>query len=152
MTINSVAIFAALESHALASGLFERVNGHEAVSAPGNGLSLAFWFSGLDPVPGGSGLAATTGRITFTARVYSPASQEPQDGIDPGILGAADAMLAAYSGDFTLGGLIRDVDLLGESGLSLSARPGWLDMGEAKYRTVDITIPMILSDIWTQAE
>jgi len=60
--------------------------------------------------------------------------------------------MGAYSGDFTLGGLVRDVDLLGHSGQQLSALPGWLDMGEAKYRTVDITIPMVISDAWAQAE
>ena len=152
MTINSAAIFAALGSHAQSTGLFDRVNGHEPRNPPGNGLTVAFWFAGLVPVPLASGLAATSARLTFTARVYAPALMEPQDAIDPTVLAAADALMIAYSGDFTLGALIRDVDLLGHSGLQLSAQPGWLDMGEAKFRTVDITIPMVISDAWTQAE
>lgn len=152
MTINSAAIFAALESHAQASGLFDRVNGHEPRNAPGNGLTCAFWFAGLVPIPAASGLAATSARLTFTARIYLPALAEPQDAIDPAILSAADTLMIAYSGDFTLGTAIRDVDLLGHSGLQLSAQPGWLDMAEAKFRTVDITIPMVINDAWAQAE
>lgn len=152
MTINSAAIFAAVEGHAMASGLFERVNGHEPRNAPGSGLSAAVWFAGLQPVAAASGLAATSARLLFTVRIYANALQEPQDGIDPSVLGAADTLMAAYSGDFTLGALIRDVDLLGAHGVALSAQPGWLDMGEAKYRTVDITLPMIINDAWPQAE
>lgn len=152
MTINSVAIFAAAESHALATGLFERVNGHEPRSSPGSGLSAAVWFAGLDPVAAVSGLAVTSARLLFTVRIYANALVEPQDGLDPSVIAATDALMIAYSGDFTLGGLIKDVDLLGAHGFALSARPGWLDMGEAKYRTVDITLPMILNDVFPQAE
>jgi hypothetical protein len=150
MTINSVAIFDALESHAQASGLFDRVGGHEPRNGPGNGLTVAFWFAGLAPVQT-SGLASTSVRLIFTARIYLPALMEPQDAIDPTVIAATDALMAAYSGDFTLGGLIREVDLLGQHGQQLSALPGWLP-GESPFRTVDITIPMVINDLFTQAE
>ena len=151
MSINSEGLFNALTSHALTLGRFDRVNGHESKNAPGNGLTCDIWFARLDPVPPASGLASTSTRVVFTARVYSNMLQEPQDGIDPAILSATDALMAAYSGDFELGGQVRDVDLLGETGIALSAQAGYLKVDTTTYRTVDITIPLVVSDLWTQA-
>ncbi|MFD6619983.1 hypothetical protein ACFWFB_32600, partial [Streptomyces albidoflavus] len=52
-----------VESHAAASGWFERVNGHEPKSAPTTGgLTAAVWIDSIAPVLS-SGLASTTGRL-----------------------------------------------------------------------------------------
>lgn len=151
MSLNSAGLFAALSSHAQKLGVFDRVNEHESMNAPGSGLTCAFWFVRVGPFPPGSGLAATTGLVVFTARIYSPNTQ-PQDSADPAVMHAADLLLAAYSGDFDLGGLVRDVDLLGASGTPLSAQAGWLQIdASTTYRTVDITIPLIINDLWSQA-
>lgn len=144
-------IFAALISMAKATGKFGNVQGAEMKNAPGQGVTGAFWFTGLDPLPGESGLAATSMRFVLTMRIYTPAVAEPSDGIDPQVIDAADAMFTAINGAFTLGGLVRNVDLLGEFGEPLKALPGWLPFNDTKYRTVDITIPMILDNVYTQA-
>jgi hypothetical protein len=47
-------------------------------------------------------------------RIYSNMLQEPQDAIDPQVCDAADDFMGRVSGGFTLNGLVRDVDLLGE--------------------------------------
>jgi hypothetical protein len=87
----------ALVSHALASGLFETVNGHEPVNAPpGTGLTAGVWASRIDPIRT-SGLQATSLRVTFSVRVYSSADTEPLDAIDPNVLAAVCALMAAYS-------------------------------------------------------
>lgn len=144
-------IFAALISKAEASGKFEVVQGSEPKNAPGKGVTGAFWFTSLDPVPAASGLSSTTIRLVVTMRIYAPAASEPSDGIDPQVIAAAGAMFTALSGDFDLGGLIRNVDLLGGWGEPLAGRPGWLPHGDVTFRTIDITIPMIVNDEYTQA-
>ncbi len=44
-------------------------------------------------------------------RLYTPMVQEPEDAIDPNLMTALDALMAAYSADFTLGEIVREVDL-----------------------------------------
>jgi hypothetical protein len=145
------AIFAALISKAQASGKFEVVQGSEPKNAPGAGVTGAFWFTALDPVPAASGLSSTTIRFVVTMRIYVPSVSEPADAIDPQVISAAAVMFTTLSGAFTLGGLVREIDLLGEFGTPLSARPGWLPFDNTKFRTIDITIPMIIDNEYTQA-
>jgi hypothetical protein len=145
------AILNAAQSHALASGLFEAVNGHEPKSAPQNGLTAALWADAIGPDPTASGLAATSGLVVLKVRLYTSMLSEPQDAIDPAMLGAVDVLMTAYSGDFELGGLVRNVDLLGATGTSLSARAGYLNQDGKLFRVMDITLPLIVNDLWGQA-
>lgn len=144
------ALFAQLESHAQTLGLFQKVNGHEPKNAPGNGMSCAIWISDIEPLAAASGLAATSGRVGFTARVYLGADQEPLSGVDPEVTGAACQLMAAYSGDFDLGGLVRDVDLLGQHGAALSARAAYLEQDGRFFRVMEVTLPLIINDLWPQ--
>jgi hypothetical protein len=151
MSLDVRGITNALVSHAMASGLFEVVNGHEPKSAPGNGLTAAVWVQDIGPQEGGSGLQSTTGRLAFTVRIYNGMLSEPRDDIDPNVLSAVDTLIAAYSGDFELGGLVRNVDLLGMSGTPLSARAGYLNQNNTLYRVMDINVPVIINDLWSQS-
>lgn len=145
-------ILSALESHAVASGHVERANQHEVISSPGSGISAAIWPQALAPAAGKSGLASTTIRIEFMVRLMTPAIAQPADSIDPAMIDAAAALFTAYSGDFTLGGLVREVDLLGGSGTPLSWRAGWLPMKDGgTSRVIDITVPLIVNDQFDQA-
>lgn len=141
-----------LISHAAALGFFDRVNMHEPKNAPGNGVTYAIWCQGLTPLPLASGLASTTVRVEFNGRVYTSMLTQPQDIIDINVIKATDALMASYSGDFTLGGQVRDIDLLGEQGAPLSAAAGYLNVDSKMYRVMTLTIPMIVNDLWTQAE
>jgi hypothetical protein len=151
VTVALAPIVDAAASHALATGRYERVNRHEPKSDPGSGLSAAIWVQRVTPVPTASGLVATTARVELTVRSYANMLTEPQDEIDPTIYAAVDDLMAAYSGDFTLGGLVRDVDLLGQAGEPLGARAGYLSIQGAMKRVMDIALPLIVSDVWTQA-
>jgi hypothetical protein len=148
------AITDAVVSHAMASGYFETVNSHEPKNSPGNGLTCAAWAQSVVPIPQASGLNTTTGRILFNVRLYSPMLHEPQDGIDPELIKAVDALMTAYSGDFTLDGLIRNVDLLGTYGIALFAQAGYQSIGGADgqimYRIMTISVPLIVNDLWGQ--
>lgn len=150
MALNVSALFAAMQDHALESGLFETVNGHEPKRAPGTGLTAAVWSQSIAPSPESSGLRATTGVLVFNLRIYQNMLMNPQDAIDPAVLGAVDYLMGAYSGDFSLGGLIKNVDLLGYSGTALSAMAGYLSQDSKLYRVMTLNVPLIINDIWDQ--
>lgn len=151
MTLDLTTISAAVQSHALASGWFDTVNGHEPKNAPGNGLSASVWVESCGPVARRSGLAASAARVELNIRVMTSMLAEPQDDIDPALLGAADALFAAYSGDFTLGGSVAEIDLLGQYGTPLSGRAGYLNQDGKLFRAFVITLPFVLNDLWTQS-
>jgi hypothetical protein len=151
MPLDVIALFTAMQDHALQSGMFEKVNGHEPKRAPGNGLTAAVWSQTIGPLPRGSGLAQTTGLLTFYLRIFQNMLREPQDSIDPAVLGAVDYMMAAYSADFTLGGLVKSVDLVGHSGTVLSAQAGYVNQDNKLFRVMTITVPLVINDIWSQS-
>jgi hypothetical protein len=150
MSLDVVAVLDGIVSHALASGLFERVNTHEPENPPGNGLSAAVWADRIEPARS-SGLAATSVRVAFLVRIYASMLQEPADAIDPDMLTATSTLLGAYSGDFELGGSVRQIDLLGTAGVPLSAQAGYITQDSVLYRVMTIVLPVIVNDVWEQA-
>ncbi|WP_431895867.1 hypothetical protein [Micromonospora haikouensis] len=150
MALDTQPIIDAVVSHALASGHFERVNAHEPQSAPGNGLSAAVWVDAAAPARGASGLQATTARLTLNVRLYTSMLSTPADAIDPRLMAAHDALMTAYSGDFTLGGRARCVDLLGMAGVPLSSQAGYLIQDAKQLRVITIVLPVLVNDVWEQ--
>ena len=144
------ALFSAVVSPAMQSGLFERVIQHEPKSKPGLGRSVAVWSGDVTPLPRASGLSATTVRLPFHARIYIAMLAEPQDGIDPDLLEAEFALMGAWSAGFTLGGLVMAVDLLGAYGTPLSSAKGYIQHDDTLYRISEITCPVILDDVFDQ--
>ncbi|MGD9749786.1 MAG: hypothetical protein AB7W59_02205 [Acidimicrobiia bacterium] len=151
MTLDLAGIRAAVESHALASGHLDRSTGHEPDHGPGQGISAAVWVDEVRPVRARSGLASTSALVVLQLRLQMPMTYEPADDIDPLLLGAADALMRAYSGDFELGGEVAAVDLLGMSGgPSLQGKAGYLPQDDQLYRVFVITLPLLVDDLWEQ--
>jgi hypothetical protein len=151
VTLDATTLLNSVQDHALASGWFERVNGHEPLSPPDtSGLTAAVWVQRISPAVGGSGLNATAIRLELMLRIYAGINTEPADAIDPNMLAALDDLMARYSADFTLDGEVRQVDLLGAFGDPLQARAGYLVQSGTEYRVMDITLPLIVSDLWDQ--
>ncbi len=151
MALGVVGITASVQSHAQALGLFEVVTLHEPKSKPAAGLTCGIWADRVEPYPGGSGLAVSTALVVMSVRLYTPMLQQPYDGIDMGMLEAVDALMRAYSGSFTLEGQVKEVDLLGESGTSLSGQAGYIEQDRTLYRVYTITLPLIVNDLWVQS-
>ena len=145
-------IVTAVQDQLLTTGLFESVNLHEPKSAPSNGVTAAVWADRVEPLPRASGLNSTTGYVVLMVRLYTPMLQQPYDGIDPRMVSAVDTLMTKYSGAFTLTGKVRNVDLLGEFGTALSARAGYLDQDRKMYRVMDITLPLVVNDLWSQVK
>lgn len=145
------ALFDAARTHAQTLGLFDRVNTHEPKNAPGRGLSASIWVQAIAPVGRASGTGAVSGRVELHIRVYASMLKEPQDSIDPEILSAISTLMGEYSGAFTLGGTVRNIDLLGMHGTPLSAQAGYLNQDGKFFRVMVLTVPVIINDMWTEA-
>lgn len=135
-------------SHAATLGVFDEVLGHEPKSSLA-GLWCGFWIVSAGPVRS-SGLASVSAQVTIMARVAKSMLSEPQDSIDDDVFGAADQLMAAYSGAFTLGGLVRQVDLFGSQTPGLALTTGYVNQDGKVYRVADITVPMLVNDVWTE--
>jgi hypothetical protein len=141
------ALFDALKSHAMSLGVFDqRVATHAPLSTPGNGLSC--WFTGgpLVPVPS-SGLAAVSVELTVMAHITASLNQRPLDAVEAQVIGAASLLLAAYAGDFTLGGLVREVNIFG----GLRAQPSYVLFEDKPFRLCEVSVPMVINDAWVEA-
>ncbi|MFI9154489.1 hypothetical protein [Streptomyces sp. NPDC053367] len=137
-------------SHAQALGLFDQVLGHEPVSAPGSGLTYAMWVGPVRPVQARSGLNVVSARLELKGRVFMPADTEPMDDVDVAVTDAVSALMGAYCGDFTLDGLVSNVDLLGAHGAPLGADFGYTRLDSITYRVATLTIPLIINDAWNE--
>lgn len=149
--LDILGIVDAAQSHAMASGHFEQVNGHEPKNAPAaGGLTAAVWADQVVTVRS-SGLASASVLVVLNVRIYSSAQSEPLDAIDPTMLAAVDTLCAAYVDDFTLGGIVRQVDVLGQHGAPLGARAGYISQSGATLRVMTINLPLIVNDLWEEA-
>jgi len=151
MAIDSAALFNALTSFAASSGQFDSVTGHEPKAAPApTGVSCSVWVSDLRPIQS-SGLASVSMRIEFTMRVYTSMLQEPQDGIDPRVLGATDAIFSALAGNFDIDvNGVRYIDVFGSDGEQLRAVAGFADQDGKKFRVMEVFVPVVLNDVYSE--
>ncbi len=141
----------AITSHALGLGLFGNVLDHEPVSAPGSGLTYAVWVKNVRPIPARSGLASVSVRLEINGRVYTPADAEPLGGADVAVTGAVSGLFNAYCGDFQLGGIVAEVDLLGQYGAGISADFGYARFDSTTHRVASLVVPLTINDLWTEA-
>lgn len=155
MSIDIQANINAIRDLALETGLFTVINGHEPATPLETGLDAAVWMQSIGPSKRVSNLTATAAAVTFTMRIYSPALDDQAtpaqlDAIDPTVGDATSAMIGLLSGDFTLGGTVFVVDLLGMNGTALSAKAGGINVAGTVYRITDLTIPLIIDGVWPQ--
>lgn len=131
-------------------GVFESVNMHEPISEVGT-YTASVVVQDIVPARGASGLNATSVRVEFLLRIYVTTMQAPLDEVDPDIADATSQVLNAFSGGFSFGDTVRQVDLLGEFGTPLSAKAAYVNLSAVLYRVMDIVIPVIVDDVWDQA-
>lgn len=143
-------LFDAMQSHALATGLFDQVNTYEEKSGPGDGTMCGIWINRIVPIPEASGLDSTTSQVEFTNQIYHNAFGDPLGAIDPNVTHASIELMDAYSGDFDLGiTQVRNVNLLGEYGFEpLQAQSGYIEIDNQISRVMVITVPIIVNDLF----
>jgi len=142
----ALALFQAIQSMAQQTGLFQgEVIIHDPWNAPGSRINCSISLGAVRPVPS-SGLASVSGQITLIVRVWSSLLQIPQDNVDPEVLAAACTLMGQFAGGFTLGGTVRDIDLFG-----MSAVPSYVEIEGKEYRSVEITLPIVINDMFAEA-
>ena len=138
-------LFSSVRSVAKKRGVFPAVAGHDPVNAPPAGLSCSVSLGPVKPVTS-SGLGAVSGQVTLMVHVWAYADTRPLDDVDPKVLGATCALMGAFSGGFTLGGTVRDVDLF-----AMDARPGYVKFEGKEFRCMTITVPIEINDMFQEA-
>lgn len=149
--MDPVALFDAMQSAAEKLGVFEQVILHEPKAAPQSLPALALWLGPLAPLSAASGLGVTSVRVELAGRIYISDLQKPEDKVDGKLLALASQLIGAYSGGFTLGGQVMEIDLLGAYGQAMSSQPGYLDHDGKFYRVQALTLPLIIADLWSQS-
>jgi hypothetical protein len=148
MSLNPGPIMSKLVSIGLESGRFGQVNGFEPNGQPPNGVTMSLISGPLTPIQSG-GMTGVCLRWQIDGQVYLPLNYKPTKDIDPKITGAAAGYLEDLCGQFTLGGLVRCVDVFGSDGEALSATPGYLAHGDKTYRVMQLMIPLLINERWT---
>jgi len=150
--LNTLAVLNALQSHAMALGIFDRVNTHEPKAVPGSGITCAIWMSSIRPANLRSGLDSTTARVEWLCRLYTSMLADPQDAIDPQMMMAVDAVFTRLAADFSLGDTVSNIDLLGHVGDPLRSEAGYVNQDGKLMRVVTIYIPVVINDAWDQED
>lgn len=140
------ALFQAIQSALQQLAIFQAVDRHEPENSPGNRLYCSVTLESIKADGTVSGLGEVSGVITFTARIWSWAMQRPLDDIDPEALGAVSAVMGAFSGGFTLGGTVRNIDLM-----SMQAQARWADFEGKQFRVIEVAVPVVVNDLWLEA-
>jgi hypothetical protein len=141
----------AVASYAGQTGEFERVATHEPKSRPGNGLTCSMWYEEIAPLAAASGLSSVTGLITITLRPQMPFLAQPADQTDPLIMRAVAALITQFAGGFTMTGVVRNVDLLGNHSQGLRAKTGYVNQDGTVYRVTDVSLPLVVNDLFQEA-
>lgn len=149
MAFDYVATKNVILSHASASGWFVDVAGSEPKNSPPPG-TMIFAMVLASVRSAGSGLAATSMRIEWSARVYTLPMADPQDSAEAAEVSALLDFMARVSADLTLGGNVRMVDLNGAHGEPLGAQTGYGEVNGVKLNIVQITVPVIVNDVVPQ--
>lgn len=143
-------VLTAVCDHARRLKLFAAVHDSEPKGAlDPTGVTLAVWAGPVDPVPQLSGLNSTAVRLELGTRVYRSMLAKPET--DTIITGAVDALLRSLSADFTLGGQVIAVDLLGGYGAAPASVPGYVEMDHKVYRIIDTSVPLLIDNLWPHA-
>ena len=149
MALDVGPIMRVIGDHARQSGLYDYVSTHEPKAAP-QGPSYAVWLQRIRPARTQSGLSSATAHLVFNARIYTNMLAEPQDGIDLTLSGLLNDLFNRYIGDFTLGGTVKQIDMMGQEGIDLEATAGYINQDGKMLRVFTITVPVIVNDAWDE--
>jgi hypothetical protein len=150
MAYDFQALVDAVASYAATTGEFDTVNTHEPKAKPGTGVTCSIWVDEILPLAAASGLAAVTGLVTMAMRVQRPFLAHQLDQIDPLIMRATAALMTVFAGGFTMGAVVRNVDLLGQHSQGLRSKAGYVNQDGTVYRVMDCSLPLVINDLFSE--
>lgn len=123
---------------------------HEPLSAPsGDGVTCCvFPGAPMSPITSSSSLTGADARIEIMVRLLRNAVAEPQDERETDLIDAYDAVMTVLLGAYTLGGTVRSVDVLGESGQLTTGNWGYVQIDQTVFRMVEISVPLMVNECW----
>jgi hypothetical protein len=124
---------------------------HEPRVVPVTLPSLALWLGPIVPIGAVSGQSEVSGRVTVQGRIFACDAQKVSDKTEEQLLTWQSALLGAFAGAFSLGGEAMMVDLLGAYGQAMSATPGYVEYDGGTYRVSEVSVPIIIDPLWTEA-
>jgi len=138
------------------TALFDSVQAFELDGNVGHFVAAVFPApDAIDPVAGLSGTNVTSLRVQFIVRLYFSTAQQTPDVVDPKVINATALIMRKFNEGFTFTESIYAIDLLGEKSQGVVAKCGYMKVGSpeasAQYRIMDILVPILLADVWTQA-
>ena len=133
-----------IKGHLMASGLFDTVMIGEPKSAPGSGLTASVFMErvAVEELT----LDKTIELHEVVVRFYTPELQQPTPIREDRLEKAVGSIEKAWFGDFTFGGTIRNIDIA-----DLVWEFGHVDIDRTEYRTVEVTLPLIVDGSATLA-
>ena len=154
MAFNIKSTLDAIVSHIARTGYVAEVRVGEPSSPPDaiDKLHAAIYMTSASIV--GLTLETTIEQHTVTVRLYRRAAFGQGD--DAGAVEAEMALAVSQItsnlvGEFDLGATMRNIDVGGQYGQALNATFGYVSLGTTMFRTVDITVPLIVDGSATQA-
>ncbi len=132
----------------MSGGRFASVElGQPTAIARGTKMSAAIW---LERIQVGSVFLSVVDKIyEVNVRLYRDMLAEPQEQGEFDLALTVQDIGSDLLGDFTLGASVRNIDAAGQYGTPMSARWGYTSVAGVMFRTVDITVPIIVNDTVT---
>ena len=154
MAFNIKATLDAISSHIARTGYVNDVRIGEPVSPPAaiEKMHAAIYMASAGVVS--LTLSTTIEVHSVVVRLYRRAAFGQGD--DAGQVEAEMALAVSQVtsnlvGEFDLGATMRNIDIAGQYGQSLSATWGYITIGNTVFRTVDLTVPLVVDESATQA-
>ena len=154
MAFNIKATLDAIASHIARTGYVAETRIGEPSSPPDavDKLHAAIYMASASVVQ--LTLSTTIEQHVVTVRLYRRAAFGQGD--DAGQVEAEMALAVSQIssnliGEFDLGATMRAIDIAGQYGQSFTTQYGYVSIGTTMFRTVDITVPLIVDGSATQA-
>lgn len=155
MAFNINATLDALRSFVQASGYVTTAEKGEPKSPPTSDVHAAIYMQSATVVA--LTLETTIELHVAVVRLYINAFEEPGERTETKMAEVASNLMSDFLGDFDLNATIRNIDAAGQYGTGLAAVWGYVGIGlsgnsQVMFRTVDITVPMIVDGSATPAQ
>jgi|SRR3990167_4280412 len=143
MAFDPTTVMRAVQTFLAASARFPAGVSVGAPNAPPGGMTAAVWFDGFEPSMEASGLAALSGTVTFTVRMYRPIANEPNETVEIEMSQAAFELLEDFCGDFDFG----DSNVRNFDPNRTAIRAEEAEYKGVIYSIIDITVPLLVNDV-----
>ena len=134
-----------IQSHLMSGGAFVSVElGQPSAVAPGQRITAAIW---IERIQVGNVFLGVVDKIyEVNIRLYRDMLAEPQEQGELDLALTVQDIGSDLLGDFDLGATVRNIDAGGIYGTPMSARWGYTSVANVMFRSVDITVPIIVND------